>query len=130
MVSAITKTSSDTDADVVRVAAEILTSSLATDIVVLDVSHKSDYANRFVICSGETERHLKYLLKRVADALEKRGVKPDHVEGHSEGGWLLMDYGTIVIHLFTAAQREHYKLEALWGGEDGGAESPPPAPAS
>ena len=117
MVSATVKTNSDTDADVVRVVSETLSSSLATDIVVLDVGKKSDYANRFVICSGETERHLKYLLKRVSEALEKRGSKPDHIEGHSEGGWLLMDYGTIVIHLFTAEQREHYKLEALWGGE-------------
>lgn len=85
------------------------------DIVLLDISKISVLADYFVVCSGTSERQIKALVDGVLDhAREQLGLKPRHVEGHAESGWVLIDFGGVVVHIFSAGQRSFYRLEELW----------------
>ena len=66
------------------------------------------------VCSGDSERQLEAIWDAILEALEERGVRPLHKEGARGSGWLLADYGSVVIHIFAKAEREFYQLEALW----------------
>lgn len=85
------------------------------NIVVLDLRELTQIADYFVICSANSERQLKALIDKVGEGVrEELKVKPFHVEGQSEGGWVLMDYSTVILHAFSPEQRKHYDLEGFW----------------
>jgi ribosome-associated protein len=88
----------------------------AADIVLLDIRPISVVADYFVICSGTSERHLNALLRDISGVL-KREVQliPLHSEGEAASGWVLLDYGDVVVHIFAPSEREYYRLEELWG---------------
>lgn len=68
-----------------------------------------------MICTGSSERQLDALADAVADTARKtHRLKPPRTEGHAAGGWLLIDFGSVIVHAFSAAQRRRYKLEELW----------------
>lgn len=91
-----------------------LDSKKATDIKALEITELTSVADYFVIATGTSGTHIRALSDEVQDALTKEGVEPNHIEGKTTG-WILLDYGTVVVHLFTADQRELYSLEHLWG---------------
>ncbi len=91
-----------------------LDSKKATDIKALEITDLTFVADYFVIATGTSGTHIRALTDEVEDALTKLGVEPNHVEGKTTG-WILLDYGTVVVHLFTPDQRELYSLEHLWG---------------
>ncbi len=68
----------------------------------------------YLIAEGTVERHVISLAQSVMDRLEGEGVKPLHTEGLSNGDWVVLDYGDIVVHLLESEMREKYHLEALW----------------
>ena len=84
------------------------------DIVVLDIRELADFAEFFVICSGTSDRMLQALADDVKDrvwhSLHLRG----RVEGQPHDGWVLVDYGDVIIHLFSPDRRNYYRLEDLW----------------
>jgi ribosome-associated protein len=82
--------------------------------VLLEVSKFCSFADYFVICSGGSRRHVLALAQHVEEALAQAGVKPLGVEGLEEGQWVLMDYNTLVVHIFMQPRREFYSLEDLW----------------
>lgn len=87
----------------------------ATDTLLLDIRDVSILADYFVICSGEVDRQLKALMEEVAETLKKEDrTLPLHIEGEAEAGWVLMDYGGVVVHLFSPAMRSYYQLEDMW----------------
>jgi ribosome-associated protein len=86
----------------------------AEDIVLLDLRQVSIIADYFVICSAATERQTKAILNTLTEEIKQEGVRPLHVEGDTGGGWLLIDYGDIIVHIFAPAQRAYYQLEELW----------------
>ena len=87
----------------------------AEDIVLLDLTGQSVFTDYFVIGTGTSERQLKALVDAVAEAARERfHIKAPRVEGHAEGGWVLMDFGSVIVHAFSAEQRKRYKLEELW----------------
>ena len=86
----------------------------ATDIKSLEITELTAVADYFVIATGTSGTHIRALADEVQDALTKQGVEPRNVEGKSTG-WILLDYGTVVVHVFTPDQRELYSLEHLWG---------------
>lgn len=86
----------------------------ATDIKSLEITELTSVADYFVIATGTSGTHIRALADEVQDALTKQGVEPKSVEGKSTG-WILLDYGTVVVHVFTPDQRELYSLEHLWG---------------
>lgn len=85
----------------------------ASDIKALEITDLTVVADYFIIATGTSGTHIRALADEVEDAMTKLGVEPNHVEGKSTG-WILLDYGTAVVHLFTADQREHFNLERLW----------------
>ncbi|MBQ4645305.1 MAG: ribosome silencing factor [Clostridia bacterium] len=91
-----------------------LDSKKATNIKSLEITELSSVADYFVIATGTSGTHIRALSDEVQDALTKQGVEPRNVEGKSTG-WILLDYNTVVVHLFTPDQRETYSLEHLWG---------------
>ncbi len=86
----------------------------ATNIKSLEITELTSVADYFVIATGTSGTHIRALSDEVQDTLTKQGVEPRNVEGKSTG-WILLDYGTVIVHLFTPDQRETYSLEHLWG---------------
>jgi ribosome-associated protein len=82
--------------------------------VLLKVSDYCSFADYFIICSGGSRRHVLALAEHVEAALARIGLKPFGVEGLEEGQWVLLDYNTLVIHIFMQPLREFYNLEDLW----------------
>ena len=80
----------------------------------LDMRKVSLLADYFLIATGEVERQLQAMADEVAEELKTAGVLPLHIEGEATSGWVLMDYGNVVVHLFTPKVREFYRLEELW----------------
>jgi ribosome-associated protein len=82
--------------------------------VLLEVTEFCSFADYFIICSGGSRRHVLALAQHLEEAMARAGLKPLGVEGLEEGQWVLLDYNTMVIHLFMQPLREFYNLEDLW----------------
>jgi|AP45_3_1055517.scaffolds.fasta_scaffold55744_2 ribosome-associated protein len=100
--------------DIARLAVEVASDHLGSDIALLDISEVSDFTDFFVIVTGETSRHLEAVASDVTRSLRKKKVRPLHREGTGQGGWILVDYGDVVLHVFDRETRERYALERLW----------------
>ena len=88
----------------------------ASDVVELDLSGVIDYTDRFVVCSGNTDRQTKAIHDAIHEQLKKEhSLLPRRVEGDREARWILMDYLDCVVHIFTPEARGYYRLEQLWG---------------
>jgi len=87
---------------------------MGVDILMLDLSEVSLIADYFVIASGESDRQLRAMAEGVQQGLKDRGVQRLSQEGAPGSGWVLLDYGAVVVHLFSPNQRSHYDLETLW----------------
>lgn len=98
----------------VAVAVKALDSKKGKDIRVLYTADQTTLADYFVICNGTSNTQVKALADAVEDAMTKAGEEPHHVEGHRGGQWTLMDYSSVVVHIFTDEAREFYALERLW----------------
>ncbi len=86
-----------------------------SDILLLDIRAHAVFADYFLICNGENERQLKALADNVAlDAKNDAKIIPMGVEGEPSSGWVLVDFGDLVVHLFSPEQREYYRLEDIW----------------
>ncbi len=86
----------------------------ASDILLLDVSEICSFADYFVVCNGETERQLKAIVEEIDSTLSKEHVSVPKPQGSTESGWLVLDLGDIVVHVFSPQQREFYTLEDIW----------------
>ena len=72
-------------------------------------------ADYFILCNGTSARQLKAISQKIVEGIKKEEKKsPARIEGEAEGGWILIDYGDVVIHAFLPEQREYYDLETLW----------------
>ncbi|NOZ64004.1 MAG: ribosome silencing factor [Caldiserica bacterium] len=86
------------------------------DIVVINLEGISIICDYFVIVTGETEIHNRSVCDAVKEEIEgKQGILLHHIEGYEEGKWILMDFGGVLVHIFTQELREYYDLERLWG---------------
>jgi ribosome-associated protein len=101
--------------DLARALVDTLEDKKAEDIVLLDLRGQSIVTDFFVVCTGGSERQLKALADSVHETARKTfRLKRPRIEGRAEGGWLLIDFGVVIVHAFSAAQRRRYKLEDLW----------------
>jgi ribosome-associated protein len=87
----------------------------ASNIVLLDVRELCSFADYFVICDGDSQRQIRTIYDEIQRELKKEDIRPHHHEGAPDSGWLLIDYGDVVVHIFDTAQRDFYKLDELWG---------------
>jgi ribosome-associated protein len=90
----------------------------ALNVVVLDVSELTSFADVFIICSGRSNRQVNAIAEFIQSDLKKQKIRPLSVEGTKDGHWVLMDYGHVVIHVFYEPVREFYDLEGLWVDAD------------
>lgn len=105
-------TPSDLAAEICRYASD----KKAFDIVEIDLRGVVGYTDYFVICSGNTERQAKAVHDGIHEgAKHELSLLPQRVEGAGSASWILMDYLDVVVHIFTPATREYYRLEQLWG---------------
>ena len=85
------------------------------DIEIMKIEELTMLSDYFVICSGTTITHLRALSDEIELKLkEEYSLLPRSIEGYDTGGWILMDYGSVVVHIFTREMRNHYSLERLW----------------
>jgi ribosome-associated protein len=87
----------------------------ALDVVVLDLRDTPAFTDFFVLCSGQNQRQVKAIADAVEEALRASKVRPAHVEGYDRGDWVLMDFFSFIVHVFTPQTRAFYALERLWG---------------
>ena len=99
-------------------AAKTLADKKGQDIVVIDIQGKAAFADYFVICSGTSERQINSLTDDVENAFAKEGLLVKSIEGKQNSGWILMDFGDIIINLFTKEMREKYSIAKVWGDCD------------
>ena len=98
-------------AEAVRLAHE----KKATGAVLLQMSAAVTFTDWFVVLTGANSRQTKAISEEVQRGLREQGVRPTRAEGEREGDWILLDYLDVVVHVFTPAAREFYRLEKLWG---------------
>jgi len=99
---------------VARIAVEVASDKQAINIVMLNVKDLCSFADYFVICNGETKRHIEAIRQGILDELKQGGVVPHHNEGSSDSGWMLADFGSVVVHIFAPAERDYYQLDRFW----------------
>lgn len=99
-----------------RVAADALFAKNGTDIVLLDVEKSFFLCDVFVIATGSSRINVQALADHVEEMLgQEFDIKPLRLEGRTEGEWVLVDFGDIIVHIFQAEARDFYSLERLWG---------------
>ncbi|HOT23077.1 MAG TPA: ribosome silencing factor [Thermoleophilia bacterium] len=86
----------------------------AKDVVVLEMAAAVTYTDYFVIATGATTRQTRAIVDEILTRLRHR-LRPARIEGERDGDWILLDYLDVVVHVFTPAAREFYRLENLWG---------------
>ena len=86
----------------------------AINVVALDVSELTSYADVFIICSGSSNRQVSAIAEFIQTDLKTHKIKPLSVEGTKDGHWVLLDYGHVIIHVFYEPVRHFYDLEGLW----------------
>lgn len=94
--------------------ADIIAETPAIQTNVIDIHEFSTVADVFVICSGENDRQLRAIFRTVVDEMGDAGREPLRTEGDSDSGWMLVDYGDVVVHIFDADLRTYYDLEGRW----------------
>ena len=98
----------------VKEIAKVLDEKKAIDIVAIKTEEVTIVSDYFIIASGTSNTHAKSLVDDVEYEIKQRlDIAPEHVEGRATG-WILLDYGTVIVHVFTQDDREYYNLERLW----------------
>jgi ribosome-associated protein len=100
--------------DLARRIVELAEDKKAADIVLLDLGGLTTLADAFVICSGGSERQIDAIADGIVAGLRDEGVKPIGREGTPESHWVLLDYGSVIVHVFTPPERDYYSLERHW----------------
>ena len=101
----------------------------AQDLVVLDLRNTPAFTDFFVVCTGASQRQVKAIADSVEESLKAAGVRPAHTEGYDRADWVLMDFFTFIVHVFTPQTRAFYALERLWGDAER-IDVKPPGPAA
>ncbi|MCQ2479756.1 MAG: ribosome silencing factor [Clostridia bacterium] len=102
-----------TPKEIAEAAVKALDSKLGENICLIATTKVTVVADYFVIVNGNSNTHVRALADEVEYALSQQGVEATHIEGRATG-WILLDYGCVVVHVFTPEAREYYNLEKLW----------------
>ena len=97
-----------------KAAVDAASDKKASDIILLDIRDVTTIADYFVICSGSNPRQLQAIADALEENLEKQGARMFHREGVADTGWILLDFGDVIVHIFGTKEREYYRLERLW----------------
>ncbi|MCB9437037.1 MAG: ribosome silencing factor [Anaerolineales bacterium] len=101
--------------DFARVIVDTLSDLKGEDIVLMDLRDITIITDYFVICTSDNERQARAMVEKINEKMKHEyGLRSVRAEGEASGGWVLMDYGDVVVHIFSEEQREYYDLEGLW----------------
>ena len=89
--------------------------SIWWDAVVIDVRDKTSIADYFVVCEGETDRQVRAIADGMVDAAKDKQLRPLAVDGYEDATWILLDFDSVLAHVFLPGERSYYDLESLWG---------------
>lgn len=95
-------------------AVKLMDAKKALDINMIDIRKVSTLGDYFVIATGTSNTHVKALADELEFRLKEEGAAPTHIEGYRSNSWILLDYGEVIIHVFTRESREFYDLDRLW----------------
>ena len=101
-------------AQLARTAVDAASDKKASDVIMLDIREVSTFADYFVICSGNNTRQIQAIAEAIDEKLREQGATLLHREGEAETGWVLLDFGDVIVHIFGPKEREYYRLERLW----------------
>ena len=102
------------DLELARKIAETAADRQASDVVLLDTSKVCSFADYFIVCSGESDRQIEAICDAIDEAVKGQKLVHRRREGTPGSGWVLMDMGNIIVHIFAPFEREYYRLEDLW----------------
>ena len=100
--------------DLARKVALLAEEKKAADILVLDVSSLTTVTEAFVICTGGSEPQLAAITESIVSGMAEEGITPAHRHWAAASHWIVLDYGSVIVHIFTPPERDFYKLEQLW----------------
>ena len=100
--------------DHARLAVDVAADKLASDIVMLDISEVSSFADYFVIMTAESGRQIAALTEDLETALKAQGAALHHREGSSDSGWALLDFSDVIVHILRPEERDYYQIEEAW----------------
>lgn len=98
----------------VEQAVQILDSKKANKITIINLQDVTIITDYFIICNGTSSTHIKTLGNELQEKFGEQGIRPLHVEGYNTARWILLDYGEIIVHIFSEDDRAFYNLERLW----------------
>lgn len=98
----------------IRWAVEAAQDKQAVDVTVLDLTGSGAFAEYFLLCSGQSTPQIHAIGKAIEERLDRQGVRNSHREGRSGAEWVLLDFGSFVVHIFSERARQYYDLERLW----------------
>lgn len=104
-----------TSYELAMLLAKALDSKKGQDVKVLRTEELTTLADYFVLCTATSNTQIKAMSDACEEAAEREGERAHHIEGHRGGTWLLMDFSSVVVHVFTDEARKFYDLERLWG---------------
>ena len=104
----------DSDRAFIKRILKLLEDAKAEEIVLIDAQHRSSLADYLLICEGRSQLHCRGIAENVEHNLKREGEASIGIEGESEGNWVLLDYGNIILHVFHPEIRKYYRLEELY----------------
>ncbi len=113
-VTGANEPAADSGLDLAHAIVDILEDRQASDIILMDLRAVSLLADYFVLANADSRRQMQALLDTTTETLQKQRIRPLRVEGKPDSGWIILDYGNVVVHLFDPEARAFYKLEQLW----------------
>ena len=116
-IEEMTSLADATPEELAKAIAEVLDSKKGRDIQAVHVADKTVIADWFVICTGNSSTQVKALIDEVDYKIALRGVEPIRTEGRDNGTWIIIDYGCVIVHVFSREAREFYNLDKLYRGE-------------
>ena len=113
----LTSLENATPEELARAIAEVLDSKKGRDIKTVHVANKTVIADWFVLCTGNSSTQVRALIGEVEYKLGLRGVEPIRTEGRDNGSWIILDYASVIVHIFSREARDFYNLDKLYCGE-------------
>ena len=104
-----------TSKEMALACAEAANEKKARDILLMDLQGISLIADHFVICTGNNHIQVQAISDNIEEKLKEKGTPPLRIEGYKDGRWVLMDFGSAIVHIFQEEERQYYNLERLWG---------------
>jgi ribosome-associated protein len=104
----------DPSEDLAQICAHIALDKKAEDVVILKVADLTSYADYFVIAAATSDRQAQAVARAISDELRARGRQPLSTDGLEQGNWVVIDYGSVVVHIFMQSARAYYDLDGFW----------------